>query len=108
MKEVNWTKTISHHVKSIDRYVPYGDRHARYFPYGFPGRCFTPDLCGGAFGERVFRGVGSCLALRVLDRRRCRGASRAAAGSTVARLRRPGRPGLPDARQPGFPDRFTS
>ena len=24
MKEVNWTKTISHHVKSIDRYVPYG------------------------------------------------------------------------------------
>ena len=24
MKEVNWTKNISHHVKSIDRYVPYG------------------------------------------------------------------------------------
>ena len=24
MKEVNWTKTISHHVKSIERYVPYG------------------------------------------------------------------------------------
>ena len=24
MKEVNWTKTISHHVKSIDRYVSYG------------------------------------------------------------------------------------
>ena len=24
MKEINWTKTISHHVKSIDRYVPYG------------------------------------------------------------------------------------
>ena len=24
MKEVNWTKTISHHAKSIDRYVPYG------------------------------------------------------------------------------------
>ena len=24
MKEVNWTKTISHHVKSIDRYVTYG------------------------------------------------------------------------------------
>lgn len=24
MKEVNWTKNISHHVKSISRYVPYG------------------------------------------------------------------------------------
>ena len=24
MKEVNWMKTISHHVKSIERYVPYG------------------------------------------------------------------------------------